>query len=838
MRRSFLFFCFVSLIFWRAFAQSPNPPNEGSKLTKDAANAAYTLSWKGKTGRTYFIQHSEDLLTWRYFPIIEIGNNLPIAWDFESNAQKFFLRFKYSDQPTSDPFADDFDADRVSNFDELLAGTDPFVNANADSDALPDDWEIQHFGSNNAENGGPNDDPDGDGLTNFQEFTYYSDPMDFGNRTPHPLGDSDTNGLADWWEIQNFGHLGNNPNAAAAGKGGLTLKQVFDNDLDLTASSTVGDDIPDSWKIANGFNATDPKVVNEDPDGDGLTNGDEFDVGTNPQAEVGWDTDGDGIEDGADLAPLIPNPALAQNVRVAVPSTEDPNAPAPDYTNVELRWDTATGATGYRVERRADSDVWTNLSTLGAAAISCADAGLVASRHYEYRVTAFKDFNNQHIEAPAAHVTYAVPLGLSIVMKISSGFGSKRGFTEFATPSSPPKYYLVQTDTSSMSGSYSTQAGDTTPFSTKSGSYDSVETINPALDRTDYSFSYSYSSSDLDDDGTVTHSYSETMDYSSLNQYRTKLNPVRLSERTYSMRIGGTGGIDNRDGDYSLRAELQLGEGAPLPRWMGWDFENWDELTVWSGTSHLTTHSEYGNIFNTEGEAEADENGEWSGTINHKVNGIEQEPETVNEPVWSGSIGSYSGWFQGTPQVTPTKKTYDHTSPWGQLSTHSTGTQELSGEYLTSAFVTDVFNDMSDYPEEWDTFAGFGWHGWRIADRWMNADQDSFSLMKATYKLKTNPSAPMTLKWSEVFFPADDPATPTVDESLNVEIIAERSWDMGPGSNRERGVRDRSLCWRAKRRLRAVDPAGETQRLWHRRCRQGCRRQRQRSRQSRAHQRR
>ena len=322
-----------------------------------------------------------------------------------------------------------------------------------DYDGLLDAWEIQYFGSSNAEGGGPNDDPDGDGLTNLQEFTYYADPLDFTNRTTNPLGDSDNNELPDWWEIQQFGHLGNNPNLPVVAKGGLTLKQIFDNDLDLTASSTIGDDIPDSWKIANGFNATDVNVMNQDADGDDLTNGEEFDAGTNPQSAGGWDTDGDGIPDGSDLSPLISDPSSAQNVRVVVPSVDEPqDPPQPDYTKVELRWDAAlNGPSGYRVERRADSDVWQLLASVGAGTRTHSDDNLVANRHYEYRVTAVKDAGGQHLEAEAASAEYRVPLDIRLLVKRANLSRWKDGDTEFVNPSTPPKYYLVQTKTANFS---------------------------------------------------------------------------------------------------------------------------------------------------------------------------------------------------------------------------------------------------------------------------------------------------------------------------------------------------------------------------------------------------
>src|SRR5262244_3165096 len=76
----------------------------------------------------------------------------------------------------------------------------------------------------------------------------------------------------------------------------------------LMPGSTVNDGIPDSWKIKYGFDINDPTVASADPDGDGLTNLQEYQLGTNP---LNPDTDGDGIPDGLEVAqgtdPLNPN---------------------------------------------------------------------------------------------------------------------------------------------------------------------------------------------------------------------------------------------------------------------------------------------------------------------------------------------------------------------------------------------------------------------------------------------------------------------------------------------------------------------------------------------------
>jgi hypothetical protein len=80
--------------------------------------------------------------------------------------------------------------------------------------------------------------------------------------------------------------------------------------------STVGDGIPDSWKIAHGFSITDPGVAGADPDHDGLTNLEEFLAGTDPNNP---DTDGDGLSDGDEVHKFHTNPLKADTDGDGIP---------------------------------------------------------------------------------------------------------------------------------------------------------------------------------------------------------------------------------------------------------------------------------------------------------------------------------------------------------------------------------------------------------------------------------------------------------------------------------------------------------------------------------------
>jgi hypothetical protein len=123
--------------------------NEGFWLQVDSFTGAYSFSWTARLGRTYFVEYSTDLMTWKYFPLIEQGNGIKIEYGFLfSGGNRFFTRLRVTDTPTTNPMTADFDGDGISNYDELLLGTDP-VNFNTPLV--------------------PGGDADGDGIVNEQD---------------------------------------------------------------------------------------------------------------------------------------------------------------------------------------------------------------------------------------------------------------------------------------------------------------------------------------------------------------------------------------------------------------------------------------------------------------------------------------------------------------------------------------------------------------------------------------------------------------------------------------------------------------------------------------------
>jgi len=137
-------------------AQTPADLNEGLRLVKDVPTGVYTMSWWGKTGRTYFIQTSSDLVNWTYLPLVESGAAAVTGIQFTHSAEHQFWRLRYTDAPTGgNAQTADFDEDGLSNQEELDQGLNPF-SADSDGDGVGDadevDFSLNKTGNDMAQN--------------------------------------------------------------------------------------------------------------------------------------------------------------------------------------------------------------------------------------------------------------------------------------------------------------------------------------------------------------------------------------------------------------------------------------------------------------------------------------------------------------------------------------------------------------------------------------------------------------------------------------------------------------------------------------------------------------
>ncbi len=138
-------------------------------------------------------------------------------------------------------------------------------NFDSDGDGISDFWE-KKFNTSITDSQDSFRDLDGDGLNNIVEFNLGTNLAQI---------DSDQDGLSDQREV----YLGFNPN----GKGS------FDSD---------GDKMDDWWEKLYGLNFQSSEDSQNDLDGDGLINQEEFVFRTNPQM---IDTDRDGSPDGLEI---------------------------------------------------------------------------------------------------------------------------------------------------------------------------------------------------------------------------------------------------------------------------------------------------------------------------------------------------------------------------------------------------------------------------------------------------------------------------------------------------------------------------------------------------------
>jgi hypothetical protein len=204
---------------------------------------------------------------------------------------------------TSEPAAadrpnDDDDGDGLTNAQEAKLGTDP-RNADSDGDGIRDSVEVK-AGTDPSVADDHGIDSDRDGLSDADEALYGSDPKD---------ADTDADGLSDGEEAL-LGTAVDNADTDDDGKidGDETVRSgtAPSQWSDPNKIDTDGDGVSDR----NDANPTTPDKPEDipwflkDSDADGVTDNDEKRYGTDPNNP---DSDGDGFSDRIDVAPNRPN---------------------------------------------------------------------------------------------------------------------------------------------------------------------------------------------------------------------------------------------------------------------------------------------------------------------------------------------------------------------------------------------------------------------------------------------------------------------------------------------------------------------------------------------------
>lgn len=149
-------------------------------------SGTWKSEWLGVTKRTYFYQWTHDMVTWHYAPYVAFGTGGHENF-MASSPSKVFVRLHSVDDTTATTLQQardaDFDNDGIPNSYEVeTIFTNPLdknsAGGDSDSDGLADGWELFYFGGLGIAD--PNAILKPDGLTNKEKSELGLNPnMDY-----------------------------------------------------------------------------------------------------------------------------------------------------------------------------------------------------------------------------------------------------------------------------------------------------------------------------------------------------------------------------------------------------------------------------------------------------------------------------------------------------------------------------------------------------------------------------------------------------------------------------------------------------------------------------------
>lgn len=180
--RTFFLTTALAAIALSPLAATPtaDSPNHGFTIEPGTTAGTFVLEWWGIDEHIYFIEHSDDLMTWSFFPIYELGLDGPLSWGVSMTDDRHFYRAKFSDDPESTLLSTDYNGAMLSAWEQIQLGYNPFDWVDTNTNGIHDAWEEYHFGNLTTS---MTMDLEPDGLLNENEFAEGTDP----NHPDHPL---------------------------------------------------------------------------------------------------------------------------------------------------------------------------------------------------------------------------------------------------------------------------------------------------------------------------------------------------------------------------------------------------------------------------------------------------------------------------------------------------------------------------------------------------------------------------------------------------------------------------------------------------------------------------
>ncbi|MGH7977974.1 MAG: hypothetical protein ACREE6_01265, partial [Limisphaerales bacterium] len=179
--------------------------------------------------------------------VLSFGTNgVPWAWEGQGYQCNTYL---LTNMPITDCFLilgtpQDSDHDGLTDAYEFLVSKSNPNDYSTDGTGMADGWEVLYFGHTGID---PNGDPDGDGLSNYQEFQMYSEGY-------NPVNwDSNTNGVGDGYEDYSGDGLANLMEMPFGGN-------MLTNNLAWKAN-TSGDGLSDEYKTLVGLSPSSAQPV-------------------------------------------------------------------------------------------------------------------------------------------------------------------------------------------------------------------------------------------------------------------------------------------------------------------------------------------------------------------------------------------------------------------------------------------------------------------------------------------------------------------------------------------------------------------------------------------------